>query len=323
MQKIPNNRIKSVLVTLSDEKYLYMAKQLFASAYINGMWNGDYLLMTYHVPEKKLKWFIKRGIKIYRCRPINYLGTSKYSEVFYSKFNLFKTYFKKWEKIIFLDADIIVKKPLFGMIKHNGFSAANSTTMPLNREFNSNNLRLLKKLNNEIRLKGPAFNTGVMSFDSSIIDNDTFTRLIKLHNKYYEIHMHREESTLNLLFAGKWNVLPTRYNIYPDWIYQKNIMKKEEIKGFILHFMGPLKPSDKKSPFYKEWKQNLLYAETIKDINIMRFKKIKWSLKEEISMRIFELKYHLCYIIDRKLGKLGILLNHINPQLYNYMKKKL
>jgi hypothetical protein len=38
---------KKLLVTLADEKYIDQAKQLFSSAYWNGGWDGDFMLLSY------------------------------------------------------------------------------------------------------------------------------------------------------------------------------------------------------------------------------------------------------------------------------------
>lgn len=42
-------------------------------------------------------------------------------------------------------------------------------------------------------------------------------------------------------------------------------VKPEKIKGIILHFIGPakIKPWMPNSPFYNEWKNNLIKAESI------------------------------------------------------------
>jgi len=46
---------KHLLVTLANENYINQAKQLFSSAYFNGGWDGDYLLLAHEIPENKLK----------------------------------------------------------------------------------------------------------------------------------------------------------------------------------------------------------------------------------------------------------------------------
>ena len=111
---------KKLLVTLANESYLDQAKQLFSSVYFNAGWDGDYMLLAHDIPEEKLVWFRDKGILIKKCSPIvrdNYKGIV--SQAAFSKFYLFETDMKKWEKIIFLDGDIIVKNCLTDILEGN------------------------------------------------------------------------------------------------------------------------------------------------------------------------------------------------------------
>ena len=63
------DRQRSVLVVLAGgrDKYINEAKQVFASAYFNGKWRDDYLLLTHNIPDNKLQWFLERGIFVKKC----------------------------------------------------------------------------------------------------------------------------------------------------------------------------------------------------------------------------------------------------------------
>jgi len=52
--------MKNLLVTLATKDYVFLAKQLFSSAYFNAEWKGNYMLLAYRIPERNLKWFRKK-----------------------------------------------------------------------------------------------------------------------------------------------------------------------------------------------------------------------------------------------------------------------
>lgn len=102
------------------------------------------------------------------------------------KFNLFKTYFKKWNYIFYLDCGMIILNditPLLNEAKKNKL-LAHSDAYPkykwkLKGQF-TNDIKLNRKYNLNIDY----FQSGIMLFDTSIITNKTFTEIIKLLNKY-------------------------------------------------------------------------------------------------------------------------------------------
>ena len=118
--------MKSVLVTIANKEYIDAAKQLFSSVYFNSGWKGDYLLITDNsIPERDLEWFEKKGIYIKKFKPIynKTIGPFNKSPFMLFKLNLFKTFFKKWEKIVYLDSDIIVRGPLNELLNVDKFGA--------------------------------------------------------------------------------------------------------------------------------------------------------------------------------------------------------
>ena len=128
---------RNLLVTLADNNYIENAKQLFSSVYHNSGWKGDYMLLVYEVPEKKLDWFRDKGIIVKRCPKIakrrvwkNYFPNSVLS-----KFYLFTSYFQKWDRVIFLDGDIIVRSSLNKLARVNGFAAGHNIGFKLDDEF--------------------------------------------------------------------------------------------------------------------------------------------------------------------------------------------
>ncbi|MBW3021057.1 hypothetical protein KY334_07210 [Candidatus Woesearchaeota archaeon] len=301
---------KNLLVTLADEKFIKQAKQLFSSAYFNGGWDGDYMLLSHEIPEIKLKWFRDKGILIKKCKPLIKGKFGFMSGVVSNKFYLFNEEFKKWKNIVFLDADIIVKMPLSNLKKIKGFGAAIDSPSKLDSQFAKKGSKI-----RDYNLNTTSFNSGVFSFNTEIIKKDTFEKIIRLFEKYKNISKVGEQGILNLFFYKKWTSLPTMYNLY---VYKATgcFLFNNKVKG-ILHFIGERKPWNKNNPYYREWKSNLRKAELIDIKKPIKLNKI-WTKKQiqNYSRKlIFKMKIYSPIVkLDKLLGKFGIILKKISKK---------
>ncbi len=330
----------NLLVTLADKNYIKQAKQLFSSVYHNTGWKGDYMLLSHQIPEKGLSWFKDKGILIKRCQPLPCLKdwqNKEYPSCVFDKFYLFQKEFKKWDKIVFLDADIIVRASLEKLTEVKGLSSVCIKNKKLKSFFKNLNKKEASLLKKRYNLNKPAFNSGVMAFNTNIIRKDSFNKLIDLFKKYKNFCT-GDDSLINLLFYKKWSKLPQVYNISPEFLKNCLEIKSEKIKGIILHFPKEgrfMKSWHKESLFCKEWKKNLDKADLID------FKKItsgkKWSRKQirnycwylkfkEIIWLPKRLFWNLFQGLDRQIGKLGILLRNKYPNFYfkiKFLKQKI
>ncbi len=259
---------KSLLVTLADKNYIDQAKQLFSSVYFNAGWQGDYMLLAHDIPDKDLQWFLDKGILVKKCKPVfneNFGFKNVKSPTLLSKFYLFSLEFKKWKNVVFLDADIIVRKSLEKLAEINGFAAAKAT-VPLFEEFDfTKNLEIKKKLFTIYNFKTKAFNSGVMAFSTDVIKEKSFEELVKIFYSYRLVYRYGDETTFNLYFYRKWQEISFIYNLDPYFIIPRPLQSKEihNLPGVILHFFGGFKPWYLSSIFYKEWKNNLNRADDI------------------------------------------------------------
>jgi lipopolysaccharide biosynthesis glycosyltransferase len=154
--------MKSLLVSLADENYIDQAKQLFSSVYFNAGWQGDYMLLAHEIPEEKLKWFRNKGILIKECKPL-FEGKleSEHPTTVLCKFYIFTPEFKKWDNIVFLDADMIVRHSIQKLSKVKGFYATvDFNNSLLEKQFHKNipNNLLFNKLSKNFNLNKYAFN---------------------------------------------------------------------------------------------------------------------------------------------------------------------
>jgi lipopolysaccharide biosynthesis glycosyltransferase len=251
---------KSLLVTLADKNYLEYAKQVFAGAYFNAGWQGDYMLLAHDIPEIKLKWFRQKGILIKHCKPLfkkKMMGLMP--AVYSSKFCVFQTSFKKWSHIIYLDTDIIIRTSLKYLTEVKGFASVEST---YSTRFKSEFKNYKDILN--INPMAKTFSAGFFVFNTDIIDQKTFNHLVKLAKKYEKFSTTGDQAIFNLFFYSRWEKLPLVYDVYTTEENQWRI-EPDKIKGIIIHTTSPngRKPWDQKSCFYQEWYNNLYKADKI------------------------------------------------------------
>ncbi|MCE5212403.1 MAG: hypothetical protein LLG40_12705 [Deltaproteobacteria bacterium] len=283
---------KNILVTLADRNYIKQAQQLFSSVYWNAGWKGDYMLLAYDIPENDLMWFRDKGILVRECEPIlteseTRIGHAPLTTL--SKFYLFTPEFRKWKNIVFLDGDIIVRGALDTLADTKGFAAARILNMlrtSLKGQFqdrNRSNKRLFKELESKCNLRRPAFNSGVMVFNTDIISENDFQNLKNILLYFKEILFISEETVLNIHFYGKWQELSQVYNVCPSYEMYHSGCASGDLKGIILHtyscFPGG-KPWYPTSPLNVEWKSNLDKADLI-DIANPQIPEIILSEREE------------------------------------------
>ena len=280
---------KNILITLADENYIEHAKQLFSSVYFNAGWKGDYMLLAHNMPEKELKWFKERGILVKKCEPLyNKKQIEGYSSTILSKFYLFTEEMKKWQNIIYLDADIIVRANIDDLTKVKGFAAVLDLPFP-KLLFQLKSSKELFKEFSGYNLDEPSFNAGVLAFSTNIIEMDTFSKLKESFKKYVKHSRFLDQATYNLFFYKKWKKLPLIYNINPEYLF-KIFLKLIRVDAIILHFSGGSRKRSKaltsdKYRFYKEWKYNLDRADKIDLKKIPKGK--KWSKIKKISYSLF------------------------------------
>lgn len=321
---------KNLIITLTDENFVNQAKQLFSSVYLNSGWEGEYMLLTNNLSLEDTLWFESRGILVYdqpllTSRP---LGAKAYPPILLSKFYFFKEDFKKWNKIIFLDADIIVKASLNRLLKLKSFNAPLAAGLRLKDEF-INKSDNLKKLGEEYDLKRVAFNSGVFVFDTSIIKRETFNDLILFYEKYKNISEFGDESILNLFFYKKWKLLPIIYNSTPHYMKKYFGINKNKLLAIIIHFVcAKIKPWNPKSTYYEEWSHNFKKADKIDLNSRLKASKIYSNWELYSYNRYFKQRQIICFLrpvfffIDRQIGRVGLFVKKISPSLYNVIRIK-
>jgi len=328
----------SLLVTLADKNYVNYAKQLFSSVYWNAGWKGDYMLLAHEIPAEDLAWFRNKGILVKECAPINMkklAGTFPLSAL--NKLYLFTPEFKKWNNIIFLDPDIIVRSSLDKIAKVKGFNAVQDGLKlgrlrhQLNFHDDPNLFRQFKK---KFKLRAPALNSGVLAFSTDIITDTLFEDLLRTGKEYEEICTHAEQTVLSLFFYKKWKKLSFLYNFIIPIIVVVYRQRIESFNPVVIHCCDKPKPWSPQSQLYKEWLANMEKSELI-DLtkrpdgipnHLFRLKIIWYSLKFtfiKYNTLLQDRLRNLKNSIDKDIGRIGIILKNKYPSLFYQLQNVL
>jgi hypothetical protein len=135
----------------------------------------------------------------------------------FHKFFCFSTFFKQWEKVLYLDAYMKIFAPLTPVLKIDCANSivAHSDGHPtyewtLADQFNFSDFPdLLALLSTIVNLSVDYFQTGMMYYDTSIIDEKTLGELIDLSQKFPNSRTN-EQGILNIWAQRKsiWTKLP-------------------------------------------------------------------------------------------------------------------
>ncbi len=271
-------RKDSVFVTLADRNYLSQAKQLFASAHLEGMWGGDYLLLAHEVPRRELAWFRDRGIHVKECRQVGTALPRKGSIISMSKLYLFTPYFRRWAHVVFLDADMMVRGSLEALAKARGFNAVRDVSpsgFNFRKPEDRRHERLYASLKRQYR-EVPFFNSGLMAFETSSIAPTAFDRLRRIYLRLSPV-IYGDQAVLNIAFRDSWKELLPIFNIFElcmvdaaPFTDRKQVLLGKGYLFPVVHFCGADFPWKEESRFHAEWKDNLRRAQLIRDFGRRR-----------------------------------------------------
>lgn len=262
---------KSLFVTLANIDYIEHAKQLFASAYLNGAWDGDFMLLAHSIPNDEISWFTERGILVKECELIIEQGwglqiQTEWPPLIAHKFYLFKEEFKTWEIIIYMDADILIQVPINLLKDVKTFAAV--TDVPYKRRANRLYSQLSsescnKNFSEEFNTNKKAFNAGVIVINTQIITSDLFDRLVTNLKLNFNCYLFGEQTALNFVFYNNWEKLPLFYNSCINYLPNVNPKK---IENSVLHFAyrkNYPRLWQEENPFYENYVSNLIKSENI------------------------------------------------------------
>ena len=128
------------------------------------------------------------------------------------KLHLFNVYFKKWDAVFYIDCGMNILSnisPMINLVESNTL-LAHSDAYPsyewkLSNQFDKTKTNYFKKLNKTYNLNIDYFQSGIMLYDTTIIETDTYRNLFKIAVKY-PISRTNEQGILNLYFNCDKNI---------------------------------------------------------------------------------------------------------------------
>ena len=246
--------MSTVFVTLSDQSYFPKAVQTIQELRDNGKWTGDIVLIavdfepclsdvivytTTHINTDGL-------LESFRKYPIRPMPDNRHFGKLYQwdKLQVFQSFFRRWERVVFLDAGIRVfdsVQPLLDLEWKGKLLAPddsdpydNGNRFHVQLDMLANPVvteQLLAEYSKEI-LEKHYFINCIFIFDTALLDKVSYQEMEDSMNKY-PICMCNEMGIMNLIFAyklGVWCPFPQRvgdkylfgwcernYREQPDW----------------------------------------------------------------------------------------------------------
>lgn len=242
------------IAVVADFKYLFKYFHNFHQQIRNkGKFNGEIIVLTtYFCPTflingvnkknnikvlrfKKIKFYKSTNNTLNNLQTYNDPNRNKTKKFQWHKINLFDEKLKQWQYIFYLDINMNIHFDINILLKNlptNSFQARADAYPNYDRnletQFDKTNY-LFNELSKKYDLSvNNYFQTGVIFFDTSIIDDVTKNEIIKLVNKF-PISATNEQGILNLYFYLEKNLyteLPTEINGYLSYFYWKIKDKK-------------------------------------------------------------------------------------------------
>lgn len=225
LNRFQKKKSNKVLVQVCDKNYLAHAKYLFANAKSRGKWDGDYCLIVNNVDKKDLISFKGTNITIYH---------TKHDNPYYAKLEIFDTFFKKWDYLLYMDQDIAILKDI-GIEKPPDTDiiyADIDGPFQIQQYFGHGwpdykwGAAIAELLPKYPFIQNLGYNTGCLYINTSLIKPNTKEELERLKQELMPINTHgsigTDQPIINIYFY---------HNISPDlfcsfWRTPENQMKK-------------------------------------------------------------------------------------------------
>jgi lipopolysaccharide biosynthesis glycosyltransferase len=179
--------MKELILLATDENYLNHIKYN-----INNIRDKHAQIDICIIYDKTKEDKIKPALEKYKVLflPVSPPSEKSYDKAYHLKYHIFETYFKSWDKILYLDCDTMIfdkldilfnlldeNNNLFVDFERNTIKNFFITWSPID-ESNTNDYDLLNK---ETDINRNGFNTGIILYNSSIIKDDTVKKFILLN----------------------------------------------------------------------------------------------------------------------------------------------
>tara|TARA_Y100000389_G_scaffold204655_1_gene258620 strand:- start:10769 stop:11518 length:750 start_codon:yes stop_codon:yes gene_type:complete len=226
--------MKEVCCFICNQKYLQKFLTTYNNLRNNGKYNGDVLLIV----GNDLKDYKKEGLivkyfpdiefpketydSLTKVKTCDGRNINKYFQ--WHKLYIFDVYLKQWDVVFYIDAGMKIMndiRPILNSFKKEKLLAHDDAMidgeyhydkMRLKNVFDEKFTKEYEKLNENYDLTSHYFQTGIMLFDTNIIEENTFKELYELVIKY-PITKTNEQGIMDLYFTKirpLWEQIPTK-----------------------------------------------------------------------------------------------------------------
>jgi len=220
---VGKNKNQIAVCVVANFKYLYKNfPRIYTQLRTNGKYSGEILVITNILCPTFLIKYLKKNnkVSVLRFKKIVFdskaeqslsnlsIGSNRHINKNFQwyKLHLFSKKIKQWKYIFYLDINMHIHddiKPILDIKPKNKIYARSdgypTYNWQLSSQFDINHPKF-QKLSESFNLKITTyFQTGVMYFDTGIIEQNTYSELIALVNKY-PFSITNEQGILNLYF---------------------------------------------------------------------------------------------------------------------------
>lgn len=194
----------------------------------------------------ELNWVVVKDDGIKELKVDGHISIDTYYRL------LIEEYFLKYSKVIFLDADVIVKTSITELwnleVGNNHLLAVPLTSKHSGIVSGARGLPSYKLIG--IPCDTRTFNAGVMVLNLNLWRRDSISQLvIKYLREYNEHVLWWDQDGLNAILYNKWQPIHAKWNAITSHLISQedSLLTKEEFEDvcsapFIIHYAGPLKP---------------------------------------------------------------------------------
>jgi lipopolysaccharide biosynthesis glycosyltransferase len=216
-----DNKINKLIIFGTDENYLNHIKYNIANIR-DKHGEIDICIIYDKTKEDKIKPLLEQYNVLFL--PVSSPNGKSYDRAYHLKYHVFETYFKSWDKILYLDCDTMIFDKLdvlFDLLNesNNLFVDFEKNTIKdfftMWSPIDSSNIEDYNLLAQETDINKYGFNGGIFLYNSSIIKEDTIKNLYHLDEKYKKINKHVEKGTdqpiINLIYSQIAQQIPNHY----------------------------------------------------------------------------------------------------------------
>ena len=247
--------LQNVVVLAADEGYIPHAKSVLVNCMRQGEWKGDFCLIL--PPDVDTEYFRSRGI---------YVLTDP-APAYYRKFAVFDQFFNqtyqtewdtpehKWDRVLYLDADVLVQNPLEPLMHEVGWGtiladrelwnlqhAFTNWSTPESRESPAA-MEVLDWLWANYGPEWAQYNTGVMLYHPRTMPVDAREQLLAMQERIAPINTHVVKGTdqpiFNLTFYRMFERVRSELFCYYRSAWEKTI---------VVHYCSGYAPWINKTP---------------------------------------------------------------------------